>query len=207
MYVPRSNIFAVGLLSLGAVFALGCSTSNGNESCTTCSVPLSEIGGTSHAGTTSTDQLARTGGTMATSGGEAASGGATPTGGAKSSGGTSGNGGASASAGSTSTAGTAGSGTWPASCVTVTGAVAKDLVARGALLLDVRTASEFDSGALPGAVNIPVTDIDSRLSELDINRPIVVYCASGTRAGQALTNLCGKGYSVYSLGAISNWPQ
>jgi phage shock protein E len=89
----------------------------------------------------------------------------------------------------------------------VTGAVAKDLVARGALLLDVRNTSEYASGALPGAMNIPVTVIDSLLSELDISRPIVVYCASGTRAGQALTNLCGKGYRVYSLGAMSNWPQ
>jgi phage shock protein E len=96
---------------------------------------------------------------------------------------------------------------WPLSCAgTVAGALAKDLVARGALLLDVRTAAEYAAGHVAGAINIPVDDLSSRLGEIDPGRPIVVYCQSGARAARATQTLCDAGYKVYDLGPMSNWP-
>jgi phage shock protein E len=84
---------------------------------------------------------------------------------------------------------------------------ARQLVAAGATLLDVRTPAEFADGHLPGAVNIPVQDLQRRMGELTSKeQPIVVYCRSGNRSAQASQLLKGKGYTaVHDLGAMSNW--
>ena len=60
----------------------------------------------------------------------------------------------------------------------VTSEDAHQLVKQGALLLDVRTAGEFSSGHLEGAVNIPVQELEARVSSLPVKKdaPIVVYC-------------------------------
>jgi rhodanese-related sulfurtransferase len=50
------------------------------------------------------------------------------------------------------------------------------------LLVDVRSGSEFASGHIPGAVNIPMDQIEARVGDLDLDRPIVLICQSGTRA-------------------------
>lgn len=81
------------------------------------------------------------------------------------------------------------------------------LVAQGARLVDVRTAQEFATGHIPGAVNIPVQELGCRMGELDAKeRPIVVYCRSGNRSGSAARILRSAGYSeVYDLGSMSRW--
>ncbi|RMF97915.1 MAG: rhodanese-like domain-containing protein [Gammaproteobacteria bacterium] len=55
------------------------------------------------------------------------------------------------------------------------------------LILDVRTPEEYAAGHIPGAVNIPHTELAERLAELgaDRNREIVVHCRSGKRAALA----------------------
>ncbi len=74
------------------------------------------------------------------------------------------------------------------------------------LLIDVRTAEEFASGHIPGAVNIPVESLQSRLSEVSGDQPIVVYCRSGNRSAQASQILAQAGYtSIYDLGGINDW--
>lgn len=55
----------------------------------------------------------------------------------------------------------------------------------GALLVDVRSAREFASGNAPGTVNIPLTELSRRLSEIPASAPVVLCCASGTRSGMA----------------------
>ena len=67
----------------------------------------------------------------------------------------------------------------------------------GALIVDVRTPAEFASGHYPGAVNIPLDEINRRMNELgaDTNRPIVLYCRSGRRAGIALDQVRRAGYT------------
>ena len=88
----------------------------------------------------------------------------------------------------------------------VSGAVAREKVAAGALLLDVRTAAEFRSGAIPGAKNIPVQALAARTGELDPKRPVVVYCASGVRSGSAASLLKRRGFAeVYDLGPAAEW--
>ena len=87
--------------------------------------------------------------------------------------------------------------------------VAQQLVGDGALLLDVRTPEEFTAGHIPGATNIPVGELGSRLGELNEHRsgPVVVYCRSGNRSASARALLETAGFSqVHDLGAMSRWP-
>ena len=53
----------------------------------------------------------------------------------------------------------------------------RDLVDRGAQLVEVLPAEEFEDEHLPGAVNLPLQRVDrSALERLDPSRPVVVYC-------------------------------
>ena len=62
----------------------------------------------------------------------------------------------------------------------------KNYMAKGAVLLDVRTDREFRSGAIEGASHIPLNQIRQRISEIrQWDKPIVVYCAGGVRASKA----------------------
>lgn len=67
-------------------------------------------------------------------------------------------------------------------------------------LVDVRTAQEFSSGHIPGAVNIPVDELRSRMEELPRDRKIAVYCQVGQRGYLATRILLQAGYSVENLG-------
>jgi len=75
------------------------------------------------------------------------------------------------------------------------------------LIVDVRTVSEFRSGAYPDAVNIPLDDLMHRSSEFgeNMNREIVVYCASGGRSAYAQRMLMQLGYThVTNGGGLSS---
>lgn len=78
-----------------------------------------------------------------------------------------------------------------------------------ALVLDVRTPGEYGEGHVPNAVNIPHSELASRLSELNSSsdRPIVVYCKSGRRAGMAANVLQGAGYTDlhHLAGDMDGW--
>jgi phage shock protein E len=89
----------------------------------------------------------------------------------------------------------------------VTGSDARRLVESGARLVDVRTREEFAAGHLPGAVNIPVQELDRRMAELEPKgEPVVLYCRSGNRSGRSARMLKSAGYSaVHDLGAMSQW--
>ncbi len=83
---------------------------------------------------------------------------------------------------------------------------ARELVANGAQLVDVRTPGEYGSAHIDGAVNIPVQDLDSRFAELSQNTPVVVYCRSGNRSATAASMLRANGFEeVHDLGAMSAW--
>ena len=66
---------------------------------------------------------------------------------------------------------------------------------KGAFFLDARTPEEFDLGALPGAVNIPHTELRKRLNEVPKDRPIVVNCGMGLRGYLAERILRQNGYT------------
>jgi NADPH-dependent 2,4-dienoyl-CoA reductase/sulfur reductase-like enzyme/rhodanese-related sulfurtransferase len=67
-------------------------------------------------------------------------------------------------------------------------------------LLDVRTPQEFASGHIPGAVNIPVDDLRSRLSELPRDQKIAAYCQVGQRGYLATRILLQAGFSAANVG-------
>ena len=72
----------------------------------------------------------------------------------------------------------------------------------GAILLDVREVDEFNSGHIPGAVNVPLSKIDTIDAPKD--RPLYVYCLRGTRSRQAVGTLKQMGYAeVRSIGGIT----
>jgi phage shock protein E len=74
------------------------------------------------------------------------------------------------------------------------------------LLVDVRTPEEFSGGHIPGAVNIALDKIEERLSDIPRDEPVVLYCRSGNRSGQAYELLRQAGYtSLYDLGGITAW--
>ncbi len=82
----------------------------------------------------------------------------------------------------------------------------RELVANGALLLDVRTPEEFRERHIDGAVNIPVQELAQRMSELGAkDRPIVVYCRSGARSATATSMMKSAGYEVLDIGGMGSW--
>jgi rhodanese-related sulfurtransferase len=77
---------------------------------------------------------------------------------------------------------------------------------RGAAVIDVREPAEYRTGHLPGAVNIPMGQLTSRLSEIDRNRPVYVVCASGGRSGAMVDVLTTAGYDATNVaGGTSAW--
>ena len=77
------------------------------------------------------------------------------------------------------------------------------------ILVDIRTASEFKSGTIPGAVNIDFyqSDFKQRINLLDKKKNLLIYCASGNRSGQALPLVGSLGFkSANDLqGGITAW--
>lgn len=74
-----------------------------------------------------------------------------------------------------------------------------------AVLLDVRTPSEYQSGHLAGARNIPYDQVVNMRAALpqDIQTPIAVYCRGGRRAAEAIVILKQIGYqNLYNLGGF-----
>lgn len=78
--------------------------------------------------------------------------------------------------------------------------VARQMIASGATVIDVRTADEYAAEHLPNARHIPIDELSGRLEEVsqlvggDKRAPIVVYCASGRRAAKAQQLLSDAGF-------------
>jgi len=66
-------------------------------------------------------------------------------------------------------------------------------------VLDVRPREEFAAGHLPGAVNIPIGQLRTRVDELPRDREILVICRSGQRAYYATRTLLQKGFNARTL--------
>jgi phage shock protein E len=74
----------------------------------------------------------------------------------------------------------------------------------GALVIDVRTSSEFSSGHLPNAINLPLDQIETVLPRRikDKSQVILLHCHSGMRSGVAKKKLNALGYkNAYNLGS------
>lgn len=76
----------------------------------------------------------------------------------------------------------------------------------GALVVDVRSPSEFRSGAVRGAVNVPLDSLANSIQKAapDKNRTLLVHCLSGTRSEIAKVQLRRSGYrNVHNLGSLT----
>ncbi len=78
---------------------------------------------------------------------------------------------------------------------------------QGAFVLDVRQASEWVDGHVPGATLIPLDQLPARVSEVPRDRPVVVICRSGNRSAAGRDILLGAGFpAVTSVeGGIRAW--
>ena len=78
---------------------------------------------------------------------------------------------------------------------------AEDFPARTAdgVVLDVRGASDFEIGHVPGALNIPLPEIRARVGELPAGKPVYLYCKVGFRSYLALRALKQRGCQVKTL--------
>jgi len=81
-----------------------------------------------------------------------------------------------------------------------------ELVEQGAIIVDVRSKSEFTGGHIKGAINIPVNVLSQHLEQLkDKNKTIITCCASGMRSASAKSILKSNGFtSVYNGGGWSS---
>jgi sulfur-carrier protein adenylyltransferase/sulfurtransferase len=74
-------------------------------------------------------------------------------------------------------------------------------------LLDIRQATEFAAGHLPGAINIPLAELLERQGELDAQASLVVYCGNGMRSRAAAAALGHAGFRAvhHLVGGLKAW--
>jgi hydroxyacylglutathione hydrolase len=79
--------------------------------------------------------------------------------------------------------------------------------ARPELVLDVRSAGEWQAGHIPRALNIPLGELDQRLEEVPRDRPVLVHCQTGARAAMAASILRARGFDLVRQfpGGFAEW--
>ena len=87
---------------------------------------------------------------------------------------------------------------------------AKNMIEKNdVLLIDVRTANEYDLMHIKNAINIPVNEIEQRIFQVDSTHPLMVYCSSGARSKTAIQILNNLGYNniyIWEYGALATFP-
>ena len=74
------------------------------------------------------------------------------------------------------------------------------------ILLDVRTKEEYSTENIPGAINIPLPDLENRMTELDKSKTLIVHDQSGGKSNTASDTLAQHGFIVYNMpGGIDAW--
>ncbi len=76
---------------------------------------------------------------------------------------------------------------------------AQKLIEEGAQLVDVRAQHEWDAGHIAGATHVPLAELAERASEIDPERPVVLYCRGGNRSTMAAAALNEAGYDAAKL--------
>ena len=87
----------------------------------------------------------------------------------------------------------------------VSSEVARKHLAEGALVIDVRSAEEFRSGKVTGAINLPLGEVRAKIGQVakDKQQPLLVHCLSGGRSAIAKQQLKSLGYAnVFNLGSL-----
>lgn len=85
---------------------------------------------------------------------------------------------------------------------------AKSLIAKGAVLIDVRSPEEYETGHIDGAINLEYTKVLTEAEKLfpDKSTAVILYCSAAKRSAQAANEFLKLGYiAVYNLGSMSNF--
>ena len=79
------------------------------------------------------------------------------------------------------------------------------MLAKGAIIIDVRSPGEFDKGHAKDAINIPLHTIPRNIEKIkSYNKPVVVCCALGMRSARATGKLQEAGIDAFSGGLWRN---
>lgn len=70
----------------------------------------------------------------------------------------------------------------------------QEVISGGAVIVDVRTKGEYQSGHLKNSINIPVANLEQNLKKLKKDKAIITCCASGARSASARRILKANGY-------------
>lgn len=82
----------------------------------------------------------------------------------------------------------------------------KGMIENGAVLIDVRTRSEFNGGHAKNAKNIPLDEIEMKISKLDKTQSYILVCVSGVRSRSAISVFKKYGFeNVYNGGGWSKF--
>ena len=75
------------------------------------------------------------------------------------------------------------------------------------VVLDVRGVGEWNAGHVPGSLNVPVGELEARFQDLPRDRPLIVHCQTGLRAGIAASLLRAGGFTDVRVfpGGFSEW--
>ena len=75
-------------------------------------------------------------------------------------------------------------------------------------LIDVRREHEWEAGRIPGARRVEVNDLPEEAKSLDKEKPVVLYCRSGSRSELAADGLSAGGFDAHALeGGITAWAE
>ncbi|SEB00241.1 Rhodanese-related sulfurtransferase [Thalassobacillus cyri] len=66
-------------------------------------------------------------------------------------------------------------------------------------VLDVREPAEYEFGHIPGAVSVPLGELDEKADEIDKDKEVYVICRTGSRSDMAAQKLAEKGYNVFNV--------
>lgn len=78
----------------------------------------------------------------------------------------------------------------------------QEVISGGAVIVDVRSKGEYQSGHLKNSINIPVANLEQNLKKLKKDKAIITCCASGARSASARRILKANGYDkVYNGGS------
>jgi rhodanese-related sulfurtransferase len=81
-----------------------------------------------------------------------------------------------------------------------------ELVAQGAILVDVRTSAEWKAGHVKGARHMPLTKLAAGIATLPSDRPIILACRSGHRSARATAMVRARGLQGINLvGGLAGW--
>lgn len=76
----------------------------------------------------------------------------------------------------------------------------EELIANGAVILDVRTKEEYQQGHIKDSLNIPLDKLENNIKKLNKNKVIITCCASGGRSSVAKGILKNHGFEVHNGG-------